>query len=74
MINKEYAIASGGKRKGVGRPRSSDDVRRDIRRMYRFNAIEVEIIDAAVKVSGKKESEFVRDAIISEAKKKLKKK
>jgi uncharacterized protein (DUF1778 family) len=52
--------------------RKKKEYSRDIRRLYRFNEYEYNILKKAVELTGKLESEFVRDAILKEAQRILK--
>lgn len=57
----DMVVKHGGKRKGAGR--KPVETKRDVRRMYRFTKEEYESILAAADAAGKKESDFVRDAV-----------
>lgn len=58
-------ITHGGKRAGAGRKAKSVKEKRSVRRMYRFTEDEYEVIKEEAGKMGMKESDFIRDAIMS---------
>lgn len=58
-------VTHGGKRDGSGRKPKPKKEKRTVRRMYRFTEDEYEMIKKAAEDKGMKESDFVRDAVMS---------